>query len=256
MTPYYNADGITILHGDCRELLPRLPTPRATITDCPYGETSLEWDRWVQDWPSHVTGQTLWNFGSFRMYFDHAHEFKEAGWKFAQDVVWEKHNGSGPKSDRFLRVHELCAHFYRGSWSDQLQQTPTTPDATRRAIRRKKRPPHFGNIDACAYESQDGGPRLARSVQYFPSEHGRAEHPTPKSPGFCRLLIEYSTKPGDLVIDMFCGGGAVLLAAKQLGRRAIGIDINERWCEASARRLGQELALRELPPIEAHGGQR
>lgn len=236
-SPYYERSGIVIYCGDCREILPTLEVGAALITDPPYGATSLHWDQWVSGWLPIVREPTLWCFGSFRMYVDRASEFTTAGWKLAQDVVWEKHNGSSPLKDRFRRVHELVVHWYRGPWSGQLQQTPKTLDATRRQVRRKRRPPHWGRIEESAYESHDGGPRLARSVQRFRSEHGRAEHPTPKPPPLIELLVEYSTRPGDLVVDPFCGGGATLVACARQGRRAVGIEVDERWCEASARAL-------------------
>lgn len=249
LNPYFERDGTAIYHGDARVVLPcLLGAFDAVITDPPYGDTSLEWDRWVQNWPELLAARTsaLWSFGSFRMFYEHATEF--SSWKLAQDLVYEKHNGSAPVSDRFRRVHELVAHFYRGAWEDQLKQTPTTKDATARTVRRKARPPHWGNIDAGSYESQDGGPRLMRSVLQFRSEHGAALHPTQKPVGLVRLLIEYSTTPGQLILDPFCGSGTTLVAAKQMGRRAIGIELNERDCENAARRLCQELDLCEIGP--------
>jgi DNA modification methylase len=53
------------------------------------------------------------------------------------------------------------------------------------------------------------------------------------------LVIEKSCPPGALVVDPFCGSGPVLEAAQRLGRRAISIEIEERYCEATARRLSE-----------------
>ena len=75
------------------------------------------------------------------------------------------------------------AHWYKGDWSTIYHQAPTTPDATARAVRRKYRPPHTGHIEASSYVSEDGGPRLMRSVIAVHSMHGRAIHPTEKPLG-------------------------------------------------------------------------
>lgn len=82
-----------------------------------------------------------------------------------------------------------------------------------------------------------------RSVQFVRSEHGRAVHPTQKPLGILRPLIEYSVPPGGLVLDPFAGSGSSLLAARELGRRAEGCEINPDYCQAAIGRLSQmELA--------------
>lgn len=242
MNPYYEGGGIALYLGDCRDILPALGPADVAIADPPYGETSLEWDRQVCSWTPLVKTNNLWVFGSIRSLLASAVEFD--GWTLAQDIVWEKHNGSNFHADRFRRVHENAVQFYRGPWSKIYKAKITTPDATKRAIRRKTRPTHTGRIAAAAYESEDGGPRLMRSVIYERSAHGSAVHPTEKPLGVLRALVEYSCPPSGIVIDPFAGGGSALVAAKSLGRRAVGIEIQERYCEAAARRLSQELPLR------------
>jgi DNA modification methylase len=75
-------------------------------------------------------------------------------------------------------------------------------------------------------------------------EDGRAVHPTQKPLGILSPLIRYSVPGGGLVLDPFMGSGSTLLAARQLGRRAIGIELDEGFCRAAVRRLGQgELSL-------------
>lgn len=179
----------------------------------------------------------MWVFGSLRFFLEGRSEFEE--WTLAQDIIWEKHNGSSFHADRFKRVHEHAVQFYRGEWSAVYKAPVTTPDATARAVRRKQRPPHTGHIEAGSYVSHDGGPRLMRSVIAVRSCHGEAEHPTQKPVGIIDPLLRYSCRPGGIVLDPFMGSGSTLVAAKSLGLRAVGIEINERYCEIAAKRLSQ-----------------
>ena len=240
MTIYYQDEWITLYHGDCRKVVRTLPRVDAIVTDPPYGETSLEWDRWPDGWPAIMSSLTesMWVFGSMRMFLDRSNDF--AGWKLSQDVVWEKHNGSGFANDRFKRVHEHATHWFRGVWGDRYHETPTTLDALARpTMRRKARPPHMGQIGKASYQSEDGGPLLMRSVIYARSMQGSALHPTEKPVGILTPLIEYATAPGQTILDPFAGSGSTLDAARRIGRNAIGIEADERYCEIAARRLSQ-----------------
>ncbi len=67
------------------------------------------------------------------------------------------------------------------------------------------------------------------------------DHPSPKPVGLMQNLIEVVSAPGDLVVDPFMGGGSTLRAAKNLGRRCIGIEIEERYCNNTARDLQQSV---------------
>ena len=237
MKPYWSDETCALYLGDCRELMLDLPWADCAIADPPYGETSLKWDKWPDGWVSLVTSRSLWCFGSLRMFLERRDEF--ALWKLSQDIAWEKHNGSSSASDRFKRVHEWSAHWYRGEWASIYHQAPTTSDAVKRQVRRKHRPPQWGSIGAAAYASEDGGPRLMRSVIRVRSMHGRAIHPSEKPLGVLDPLITYSCPPGGLVLDPFAGSGSTLDAARCSGRRAIGIEADERYCELAARRLSQ-----------------
>jgi site-specific DNA-methyltransferase (adenine-specific) len=242
LEPYYKDGTVSLYLGDVRELLPELEvTADCIIADPPYGETSLTWDQWPDGWleTAAQASRSLWCFGSLRMYLTHGAEFKATRWKFSQDVIWEKHNGSGSANDRFKRVHEQPTHWYRGRWDDLYHVTPTTPDAVARTVRRKFRPPHWGEIKESAYASEDGGPRLMRSVIPVRSMHGRAIHESEKPVGINAPLIEYACPPGGLVADMFTGSGSVLEAARQSGRRGVGFELREVCAEKAAKRLSQ-----------------
>ena len=238
--PYYADESVALYHGDCREIAADLEAV-CIVTDPPYGETSLEWDQWPKGWTSDVFGlvESMWVFGSMRMFLDHADEFRQVGWRMSQDIVWEKHNGSGFHADRFRRVHEHAVHWYAGDWASVYHEAQTTPDATARVVRSKRRPAHTGHIERTPYVSEDGGPRLMTSVLYAPSMHGKALHPTEKPTAILEPLIRYACPPGGIVLDLFAGSGSTLVAAKNAGRKAIGVEIEERYCEIAARRLQQ-----------------
>lgn len=240
--PYYEDDLVTLYHGDWLEHTVELSEANADaiVTDPPYGETSLAWDKWKTNWPFLATGiaTSMWCFGSLRMFLEHGGEF--AAWKFSHEIVWEKHNGSGFAADKFRRVHELAALWYRGPWNEVHHEVPMTPDAVKRTVRRKERPPHMGEIVGTRYTSVDGGDRMQRSVLKVASEHGSAVHPTQKPLAIVSPLIEYSVPVRGMVADLYAGSGTTLLAAKLTGRRAIGVEINEAYCEASALRLSQQ----------------
>lgn len=241
MKPYYEEAGIAIYHGDCREILPYLSAANCVFADPPYAQTSLVWDVWQSGWVSKVDADSLWVFGTLRMFMDRCSEFAESAWKLSQDVIWEKHNGSNFHNDRFRRVHESAALFYRGNWDDVYHAPRTTSDATKRTIRRKDRPAHMGVIAGSTFTSHDGGPRLLRSVIKVRSCHGEAENETQKPLGIIRPLLEYSCPPGGSMIDPFMGSGSSLVVAKELGLTAIGIEVRESQCEIAARRLSQEV---------------
>ena len=228
---------VDVITADMREVLPTLAADSfdCIFTDPPYGETSLSWDRWPVGWPALCRrvlkpSGSMWVFGSMRMFMERAAEF--AGWRMSQDVVWEKHNGAGFANDRFRRVHEMAVHFYRddAAWADVFLASQFTQDATARVIRHKERPAHWkGARGANNYETQDGGPRLMRSVIYARSSHGHAVHPTQKPVSIVSPLLAYACPVGGSVLDCFAGSGTTGLVASQLGINATLIEAREDY---------------------------
>jgi site-specific DNA-methyltransferase (adenine-specific) len=235
---------IRILHGDCRDVLADLEAGSvdAGITDPPYGDTSLEWDQRCDGWIPAVARvlkptASIWVFGSMRFLAPMFAEMEANGFRYAQDIVWEKQNGTGFHADRFRRVHEHAVQFYRGRWADLYREPQVTNDARAKVVRRNTRPTHTGHIEAGHYVSEDGGPRLMRSVLQVRNEHGTAEHPTQKPLHILAPLVRYSVPPGGVVLDCFVGSGSTLLAAKAEGRSAVGIDNRMECVELAQRRI-------------------
>lgn len=236
---------VRLLTGDCRELMVNEGPFDLIIADPPYGDTSLAWDRIVAGWKTVALERlkpsgSMWVFGSMRYFLTTG---VPDGWRLAQDVVWEKHNGSGFAVDRFKRVHEHAVQLYRADapWDGVWNEVQTTPDATARAVRRKKAPKHTGHIEASSYVSEDGGPRIMRSVIPMRSMHGRAIHPTEKPAPLLEILIRTSCPPGGLVGDFFAGSGSCAEAAAITGRSYIGCEIDPEMAAKATGRLGSNL---------------
>lgn len=240
MKPFYQDDLITLYCGDMRKVVPALNiTADAIITDPPYGETTLEWDRWPDGWVEVATrvAPQMWCFGSLRMFLEHKDDFVK--WKLAQDIIWEKHNGSGFATDRFKRVHEMSVHFYRGDWGSLYKNPPLMPGSSYQAPSRKEQPPHTGKIGKYAAQDKDG--RLQRSVIPVRSCQGYAVHPTQKPEGIVRPLLQCSVPPGGTAVDCFAGSGTTLAVARELGIRIIGIEGKKEFCELIVERLSQSV---------------
>jgi site-specific DNA-methyltransferase (adenine-specific) len=229
MRPYYEHGGITIYHGDCREILPSLNGVGLVIMDPPYvfGIASINRGVKTAGWGDLMNNAAFyaallgecrrllenrpgaaWIFNSWRSFPVLARASYEAQWPIESLMVWDK-EWIGPGGANGLRPsYELVALFVCPGFS--------LPNR--------------------------GLPDIWRAKWCGEKEWHAAEKPV----SLLRRLISESGE--DVILDPFCGSGSTLVAAKQLGRRAIGIEIEERYCEVAARRLQQEaLALFDVP---------
>ena len=240
-----------IIEGDCRTELIGRGQFDMILADPPYGQTSLGWDRRVDGWERSAIARlkptgSMWLFGSLRFLLETWPALSAAGWRYAQDIVWEKHNGTNLAADRFRRVHEHVIHLYRADskWGQVYNEVQTTADATARTVRKNGRPAKWiGATGETVYTSEDGGPRLMRSVLPVRSMHGSAIHPTEKPVALLDILIRTSCPPGGIVADLFAGSGAGGEAAAMAGRDYVGCEIDGEMASRAANRLAQLLPL-------------
>jgi site-specific DNA-methyltransferase (adenine-specific) len=251
VNPYWEDQeaGLTLYLGDMREVLPALGLQAdLVVADPPFEETSHDWDHWPEGWLKITAAhaRSLWCFGSQRMFFTRLNEFTAAGWKLSQDVVgndmhvvWSKPVATSMATDRFRRCHEHALHWYRGPWADAHHDTPRVPHHGPNNGRRSKGGRQAGHNGAAGNRGYtDDGTRLMLSVIPSPSvPRSQRIHKSEKPVELLDPLIRYACPPGGLVVDPFAGSGSTLDAARQSGRRAVGIEAREDYCEAIARRL-------------------
>lgn len=230
MTPYYADDAVTLYHGDCREVIPTLGYVDHVLTDPPYGDdthtgartnagqadlnqrpaAALIGDAWSSVDADQI--RDVLNLVRLRrwcvMSIDWQHmlplkQYPPIGWRFVRMGAWVKPNGAPQfTGDRPAQGFEAVAILHAG-------------------ITGKMR-------------WNGGGLPAVWNHQRVISGHpaGKPE----------LLLLDWVcmfTDPGDVVLDPFAGSGTTLAAAKRLGRKAIGIEIDEPYCERIARRLSQ-----------------
>lgn len=207
MKPYYEQDGITIYHGDCRAVLGELyedmrMAHRAfdlLLTDPPYG----------------------------------------IGFA-AQPTKWQRRAGQAPEQwdaetapEGLAFAMTLCKHqiIFGGNYYDlpiaRCWLSWFKPDA----------PPSMGNVEY-AWTNLDQNSRMV-SASISATNAERVGHPTQKPEAVIRFALLQAPQDVKTVLDPFVGSGTTLVACKRLGRAATGIEIEERYCEIAAKRLSQ-----------------
>ena len=201
LAPYYADDLVTLYLGDCREVLPSLGVcADVAVTDPPYAATALVWDSWPDGWPTILAAAlpattSLWCFGSMRMFLDRRDDFTD--WNLGEDLVWEKHNGSGATDrGRYLRVHESPVRWWRGRYTDLHSAPPreTTTISDKSTRRPAASTAHRRPDRATTYT--DDGTRIARSIRRYPSVRGRGRNETEKPIGLVTELVTASCMGG------------------------------------------------------------
>lgn len=220
MTPYFEQDGITIYCGNSRDILPLLDVESmAVVTDPPYGiGLSTHYGGGIRRGAYEVPGKNYPPVYGDDEPFDPA---PFLSYPFA--LLWGAEHFATRLPDN------------AGRWLVWDKRVGVIPERTQ------------GDCEM-AWSSDPGVTRVFRHVwdgMVKDSERGiegRRRHPTQKPVVLMKWCIGFA--PTDLtILDPFMGSGTTLRAAKDLGRRAIGIEISKDYCEIAVRRLAQEVLL-------------
>ena len=217
MKPYYADETVTLYHVDCREVTEWLAAD-VLVTDPPYGIA------WVQGRLGGAGG------------IQRRREAAARGQSIAGD------ESVSARDDILLRWADRPALVF-GSWRLPRPEGTAHRLIWHKAGRYSAVSPHpFFPNDEEIYVIGRGwvGPPLASIItttEQRSMEPGRIGHPTPKPLTLMERLI--AKCPPGIIADPFAGSGSTLVAAKALGRTAIGVELEERYCEAAARRLSQ-----------------
>lgn len=225
MKPYYEDGWVTIYHGDCREVLPSLGGVGLVVTDPPYTfglastdqegkaggwgdlmNNALFYGAWLSECRKLTDARqgACWVFNSWRSFPVLARASFEIRWPITSLLVWDK-EWIGPGGSRGLRpAYELVALFCHEN---------------------------FQLLDR-------GLPDIWRSQWASQRPNG---HAAEKPVDLLGRIVRESGGDGrdGAVLDPFMGSGSTLVAARREGRRSIGIEVEERWCEVAARRCSQ-----------------
>lgn len=248
MKPYYEQDGITIYHGDCREVLPGLDSVDLVITDPPYSEHTHA-KQWI--------GNALTAEGKPRVATNHS------GLGFAHlDPEFQVFLAG--EFARLSRRWVLSFCDLEGVFGWRLALMDAGLEYVRTAIWDKvdsapqftgDRPASAAEAIVCAHptgkKKWNGGGRRNVFRYAVNGERGPKPHPTTKPLPLMRDVVSLFADAGELILDPFAGSGTTLVAAHECGCCAIGIEIEERYCEIAAKRLAQGVLFGNQQPQEA-----
>ena len=203
MRPYYQDDAVTIYHGDCREILPTLEPVDLVLTDPPYN-VSLD----------YCDG-------------DSRDDYEE--WCSAWFAVCPRPLVFTPGVVNVPMWYSIETPTWVGAWvkSNQNSGSSIGGFSTWEPIFFYGKPPRRVPHDSW--------------IAPIALSHDTGDHPCPKHLPTWRAILANCSEAGLSILDPFMGSGTTLRAAKDLGRKAIGIEIEERYCEIAAKRMAQEV---------------
>ena len=203
--PYYSDSNVTIYHGDCRDIMPLIKEVNLLITDPPYG---IDYSDHVPNWRHRkIIGDKELPIDLIKMAMAKA---THASYVFCR---WDTlHEMPRPKS---------VIAWIKNNWSKgDLKHS------------------HGRKWEACCFYPHSEHQFLKRIPDVITAKRtGNNLHPTEKPIDAIQPIIESNV--GEIIFDPFMGSGTTLVAARNLGRTAIGVELAERYCEVAAERCRQ-----------------
>jgi DNA modification methylase len=223
LTPYYADESVTLYHGDCVEVMAglRRESVHTVLTDPPFFMPAQQYAgrdaSWQQSWADTSILATWWGVvaeamtakvkpdGHLLAFCDDAsypvfYPAVYTRWPNIACLVWDKQRPGMGTAWRMSSELIIAARGRSAHWSGGAQ----------------------GSV-----------------LRFAPVHSSDRRHPVDKPEALMRALIEPTTPPGGIVLDPFAGGGSTLAAAASIGRKAIGIELDERYCEIIANRFAQ-----------------
>ena len=238
---YFETQSGVLFQGDCLQIMSAIPDGAIDLILCdlPYGITDCEWD-------SLIPMEPLWN--EYRRLIKQngaivltaqqpfATDLINAARKwFRYEIIWSKAKPLGfLNANRMpLRAHENVLVFYKRLPCYNPQFTEGEPYHSKG--RSNSKTAVYRDIKK-RIDTINKGVRYPRSVLHFPQE-GRTGHPTEKPQALFEWIVKTYTRPGETVLDNCVGSGTTAAACEATGRRWIGIEMTERFCEMVRDRL-------------------
>ena len=213
LSPYYQQDNITIYHGDCRDILPQFPDKSfdLVLTDPPYGmKNNTDSSRFSGGQAGHIAKRGNGGRFSGRIYGDDKPFDPSPFLKFDSVILWGYNHFAGR-----LPVGSTLV------WIKREESAYGT----------------FLSDAELAWMKGGCGVYCRKDLSMTAIANER-KHPNEKPVSLMVWCIK-KAKLSTSILDPFMGSGTTLVAAKQLGRKAVGIEISEKYCEIAVKRLAQ-----------------
>lgn len=231
MKPYYSDSDVTIFHGDCRDVLPSISSEAVVISDPPYNR-GYHYHSYTDSLDSSEYLKLLWlalRPPSVLLHYptDIIQFCVSVGWQPTRCVAWVYHANT-----RFQ--WRMLSWFGIEPAFGYVKQ------------------PYKNQTDKRVLKLMDAGSAGTDLYDWWHIEQVKnvSDEKTDHPCQIPELVMEraIAITPSPLVVDPFMGSGTTLVAAKKLGRQAIGIELDERYCEIAAKRLAQNVL-----PLERAG---